>query len=171
MLLVDIRLLIILYLQNQPHSHREKDRQTYLSDVYHLVFGQFQHSDVQRWLQWTCVLFSRHQGQFTCAISCQCHVRTTIPEVFKLLLCSFYFSSRTCLVPAYLCVLEFYGDRDLILIKKNTYFPTSFGKFLSICSVVFGPKLGMRALVQCRFSWGYVQKTISIILIYYCREL
>ena len=121
MLLVDIRLLIILYLQNQPHSHREKDRQTYLSDVYHLVFGQFQHSDVQRWLQWTCVLFSRHQGQFTCAISCQCHVRTTIPEVFKLLLCSFYFSSRTCLVPAYLCVLEFYGDRDLILIYKKTH--------------------------------------------------
>lgn len=26
----------------------------------------------------------------------------------------------------------------------------------SILSAVFGPKLGMRAMVQCRFSWGYV---------------
>ena len=40
-------ILLILYLQNQPHSHRKKDRQTYLSDVYFLVFGQFQHFSVQ----------------------------------------------------------------------------------------------------------------------------
>ena len=37
------------YLQNQPHSYREKDRQTDISDVYYLVFDHFQYIVVQHW--------------------------------------------------------------------------------------------------------------------------
>ena len=46
-LILAIRFLI-LCLQNQPNSYREKDRQTYLSDVYYLVFDEFQHFGVQQ---------------------------------------------------------------------------------------------------------------------------
>ena len=52
--------------------------------------------------------------------------------------------------------------------SKNAFFLTYlFVPYLAIFSAVFGPKLGMRAMVQCRFSWGYVQN-IFLILIYYC---
>ena len=66
--------------------------------------------------------------------------------------------SRACAVPAYLCVSK---TRRYTLYSKNSsclvgilFFFFSYG---SIFSAVFGPKLGMRAMVQCRFSWGYVQ--------------
>lgn len=45
--------------------------------------------------------------------------------------------------------LDKYGEKTLIL-KIQLFF-----LFNSIFSAVFGPKLGMRAMVQCRFSWGY----------------
>ena len=59
-------------------------------------------------------------GIATCAIS---HVR--VPEVSKCLywpLCSL---SRSCVIPAYLCVLKFYGDRE------NEY------KFIHWCISIF----------------------------------
>ena len=48
---------------------------------------------------------------------------------------------------------EFYGDGEN---SKNRFLLTHLA-ILAIFSALFGPKLGMRAMVQCRFSWGYVQ--------------
>ena len=55
--------------------------------------------------------------------------------------------------------------------SKYTIFPTHlFGNlfsYLAVFSTVFGPKLGMRAMVQCRFSWGYEQTFFLYILTSY----
>ena len=55
--------------------------------------------------------------------------------------------------------------------SKNASFSTYLSEiyFLSfplgsLFSAVFGPKLGMRAMVQCRFSWGYVQTIFHILI-------
>ena len=72
-----------------------------------------------------------------------------VSQKFQAALTSLYCSHRSCLVPAYLCVL---GNKSCF---KNTSFLTHL--FFVIFSAVFGPKLGMRSMVQCRFSWGYVQ--------------
>ena len=60
-----------------------------------------------------------------------------------------------------ICAFSNFTETDCY--SKNTSFPTwtyLFGNlfpYLAVFSAVFGPKLGMRAMVQCRFSWGYVQ--------------
>ena len=58
-----------------------------------------------------------------------------------------------------ICASQKHEDIRYILkivpvLSEFSFFFFSYG---SIFSAVFGPKLGMRAMVQCRFSWGYVQ--------------
>ena len=43
-----------------------------------------------------------------------------------------------------------------VLVRHVYMISTSGVTFPSSSSAVFGPKLGTRAMVQCRFSWGYV---------------
>jgi len=43
------------------------------------------------------------------------------------------------------------------VLVRHVYMISSSGvMFPSSSSALFGPKLGTRAMVQCRFSWGYV---------------
>lgn len=56
-------------------------------------------------------------------------------------MCSKAFS--TCAIPAYL-----YAHYHSSLVRELT----------SVSSAVFGPKLGMRAMVQSRFAWGCVSR-------------
>ena len=53
--------------------------------------------------------------------------------------------------------------RSQRVILKNTCF-RNFISNLVIFSAVLGPKLGMRAMVQCRFSWGYYAAALPSVL-------